>query len=277
MNKLISVDFHADFGCLKKADTNDPVYLTYNILHRPALLGILGAIAGLGGFESPPSKKKRSQKSRSDKEGVPTSHRIGEYYEKLGNLQIGIRPLKHQDGNFPKLVIEYVNGVGYANKDGGTLIVKEQTLLAPSYRCYILFDEDNEAYQTLYENLHKKDAVYLPYLGKNEYSIWWDNWQEYDFEPFTPTEESSFVIHSIFTKNEPVKEGKHRRRAFNPVSVGNFTYFERLPVRYDHQLVQYELDDFAYTDTPLKSNYPVKGLYKLTDEKGNNEIIQLFS
>lgn len=49
-NKLVSFDLKADFGFFKKPDIND-IYLTYNMLHKPALLGILGAIVGLQGFQ----------------------------------------------------------------------------------------------------------------------------------------------------------------------------------------------------------------------------------
>lgn len=45
--RLISFDIQADFGFFKKPDYNDGVLLTYNMLHKPALLGILGAIIGV--------------------------------------------------------------------------------------------------------------------------------------------------------------------------------------------------------------------------------------
>lgn len=48
--KLVSFDLKADFGFFKKPDVNE-VYLTYNMIHKPALLGILGAIVGLQGFQ----------------------------------------------------------------------------------------------------------------------------------------------------------------------------------------------------------------------------------
>ena len=48
--RLISFDIQADFGFFKKPDYNDGVLLTYNMLHKPALLGILGAIIGLRGY-----------------------------------------------------------------------------------------------------------------------------------------------------------------------------------------------------------------------------------
>jgi CRISPR-associated protein Cas5h len=48
--KLVSFDLKADFGFFKKPDINDGLYLTYNMLHKPTLLGILGAIVGLQGY-----------------------------------------------------------------------------------------------------------------------------------------------------------------------------------------------------------------------------------
>ena len=42
--RLISFDIQADFGFFKKPDYNDGVLLTYNMLHKPALLGILPAV-----------------------------------------------------------------------------------------------------------------------------------------------------------------------------------------------------------------------------------------
>ncbi len=277
MENLISVDFHADFGCLKKPDTNDPVYLTYNMLHRPAILGILGAIAGLSGFEKPFARKRRKKKKQPTKERIeePSSVKIGQYYDELKGLKVGVRPLEgHQNGNFEKTLITYVNGVGYANLDGGTLTVTEQTLVAPSYRCYVLFDKDTEVYQTLYAHLRDRDAVFLPYLGKNEFSLWWDNWQEYEFEEFEPGDED-FRIDSIFIKELPVKEGvaQSKSRAYKLQTLGHFVYFEQLPIDYDLEMVQYKLEDFAFTDARLRTDYPVKNLYRLKDA---NEIVQLF-
>jgi CRISPR-associated protein Cas5h len=95
---IISVDFHACFGFLKKPDINEGIYLTYNCLHKPALLGILGAIVGLGGYaQSYPAQP--------------------EYLKKLEKLKIGIQPPRETKGNIQKTVISYNNSVGYANLD----------------------------------------------------------------------------------------------------------------------------------------------------------------
>lgn len=252
-SKIISFDIRADFGFLKKPDTNEPVYLTFNMLHKPALLGILGAILGLEGFQ--------------ENEELPF------YYITLKDLKVGIKPLRDEKGNFQKTTIRYSNSVGYANLDGGTLIIDEQTLIAPSYRCYVLLNKENEVHQMLRKRLINCQAEYLPYMGKNDFSLWWEEVNEWDFEPFQS--DSPFHIDTIFIKEQPVKEGK-TKATFNLTTGwegGSFMYFENLPVAYHTGLFQYEYKPFGYTDWKLEKNYNVNDLYKL---KGNDKIVQLF-
>jgi len=124
MNKLISIDLFADFGMLKKPDTNEPVYLTFNMLHKPALLGIIGAIIGEKGFQK--------------------FGELPDYYKKLKDLKVSIQPLNHENGNYQKTIITYNNTTGMASKEtGGNLMITEQTLIAPAYRCYFLLDFEN--------------------------------------------------------------------------------------------------------------------------------------
>lgn len=268
MDKIVSFDIKADFGFLKKPDTNDPIYLTFNMLHKPALLGILGAILGLQGFSEAKKDKKKGGK-KTEKQTVSQEELLPEYYKQLKNLKVGIKPLNDENGNFEKTIIKYNNGVGYANLDGGNLIVVEQTLIKPNYRCYILLDDNSQ----LYDYLKHFKAEYLPYLGKNDFSLWWDNFTEYQFSLFHS--EDSFQLSSIFIKEENLKEGKKKQAAFNPsrdFSASKFMYFENLPVGYNTDLMQYEYESFAYTNWDLKQNYNVDNLYKLS----SNEIIQLF-
>lgn len=252
-SRIISFNIKADFGFLKKPDTNEPVYLTFNMLHKPALLGILGAILGLEGFQ--------------ENEKLPA------YYQNLKNLKVGIQPLQHEKGNFQKTVIRYNNSVGYANLDGGTLIVDEQTLIAPSYRCYILLNYENEVHKKLRDRLINQKAEFLPYLGKNDFSLWWDEVLEWDYEPFQS--DTSFRIDSIFIKEMPVAEGKVDSTFVlgQDNDRGSFMYFENLPVAYHPELYQYEYKPFAYTDWKLEQKYKVKDLYKL---KENGSIVHLF-
>lgn len=267
MDKIISIDVKADFGFLKKPDTNDPIYLTFNMLHKPALLGILGAILGLQGFSEKKNEKKGKKKTEQP---INQEEHLPEYYKKLKYLKVGIKPLNAENGNFEKTVIKYNNGVGYANLDGGNLIVVEQTLIKPNYRCYVLLDNNSQ----LYEYLKHSKAEYLPYLGKNDFSLWWENFTEYDVQPFDSTTES-FSVKTIFIKSRPVKEGLQEMTDIELLmgKEGNtFMYFENLPVSYNLDLMQYYYQPFSYTDWSLKQTYPVHNLYQLL----NDEIIQLF-
>lgn len=258
MTKLISIDIKADFGMLKKPDTNEPVYLTFNMLHKPALLGIFGAIIGLKGFQ---------------KKGE-----LPEYYNELKNLKIGIQPINHENGNYSKTVIKYNNTTGFASEEkGGNLIIDEQTLIAPAFRCYALLNLDNEHQKKLYDNLKDNKAEYLPYLGKNEFSVWWENFKEYDVNKFDV--ENTFKISSIFIKEESLKDGIKKTYftpKMNPQTKGNtFLYFENLPVSYHEQLFQYEFKSFTFTNWDLKQDFKLPENFPLI-KLNSNEIIQVF-
>jgi|AntAceMinimDraft_17_1070374.scaffolds.fasta_scaffold01176_5 CRISPR-associated protein Cas5h len=258
MRKLISIDIKADFGMLKNPDTNEPVYLTFNMLHKPALLGIFGAIIGLKGFQ---------------KKGE-----LPEYYDKLKNLKIGIQPLNHENGNYSKTIIKYNNTTGFASEEkGGNLIIDEQTLIAPAFRCYVLLNLDNENQKKLYNNLKDNKAEYLPYLGKNEFSVWWENFNNYDFGEFSA--EGIFKISSIFIKEESLKKGI-KKIYFTPKMNFQsqnkfFSYFENLPVSYHKKLFQYEYKNFTFTNWDLKNDFKLPENYPLI-KLSTNEIIQVF-
>lgn len=264
MVTLVSINIKSDFGFLKKPDTNDPIYLTFNMLHKPCLLGILGAIVGEKGFQN---------------YGV-----MPEYYQKLKGIKVSIAPLKengktyHENGNFTKTVIKYNNTTGLASEEeSGNLMITEQTLVAPAFKCWILLNLESEIEAKLFNFLKENKAEYLPYLGKNEFSLWWDNFNEYEYEPFYPSEE--FQINSLFIKEETVKEGKIKAR-FIPgilsMSEKKFIYFERLPIGYiESPLFQYEYKDFAFTNCDLREDYVLPESYPLY-RLSNNEIIQLF-
>ncbi|MDA3780258.1 MAG: hypothetical protein PF487_08610 [Bacteroidales bacterium] len=73
MKNLISFTIKAEKGFFKKPDINDGIYLTYNMLHKPAILGILGEIIGLEGYQ---------------KNGV-----LPKYYQELKDIPVGVKPL----------------------------------------------------------------------------------------------------------------------------------------------------------------------------------------
>jgi CRISPR-associated protein Cas5h len=258
--KLVSIDLRADFGFFKKPDTNEGVLPSYNMLHKPALLGILGAIIGLRGYER--------------KGDLP------EYYQRLRDLPVGIEPLdNHDKGNFQKTIVKYTNTVGYANADGN-LIVEEMMLIRPAYRCYLLLDLANSDQAKLYEYLREGKAEYVPYLGKNEYQAWWldgegnPTFKEYAFGEGKEGEEA-FKINTTIKKsiiggalkpnlarNDP-RSGYSRTQ--RTAKMGTFSYFEKLPVGFNEELFQYELEDYAFTDFKLTSTTSDDHVYFLAE------------
>lgn len=265
MQHLISVDWQATFGFLKKPDINEGIYLTYNLLHKPALLGILGAVAGLGGYGRPDYMR---------------PERILEYRRKLAGVRVAIAPLHADRGNFRKAVIRYTNTVGYAN-DGSTLIVAEQTLIGPAYRTWLLLDDADETQALLLARLRAQQAEYVPYLGKNEFPLWWENVREWEFQPATPTQ--NFVVKSIFRK--PSDEKSQRNTVAGAAASlfgfgevgGSFLYFERLPIGFQQmgKEEQYELAEFILTDFSLLPTNQLLDLYHLhhADEHAYIQLI----
>jgi len=261
--KLISVDLRANFGFLKKPDTNEGIYLTYNCLHKPALLGILGAIVGLGGY---------AQAYSVNRDLLP------DYYRSLKSLKVGIQPLDSEKGNYPKTVISYNNSVGYANLDGGTLIVQEQTLLRPSYRIYLLLELSDNLQLQLYHHLSNNESNFIPYLGKNDFQLWWDSFVEYEYEEgYVPKD--SYRIETLFIKKEgtTIKESVESTRASifdfsDPLTPDFFVYFENLPIEFDEKIKHYRQCNFVYTNKKLNKSYILDGLCFLKKEK---KIIQL--
>lgn len=279
MSILISVDFHADFGFLKKPDTNNPMYFTFNMLHKPALLGILGAIIGEKGFYD----DEKLAKSQGKGKNATSAYERGEkpdYYAKLEHLKIGIQPLNSDKGVYTKATVLYNNGTGMASEEqGGNLPVKEQFLIKPAYKCFILLEKMDDIERKIYEYLKKGWAEYLPYLGKNDFSLWWSDFQEYEAKAIQNTE-SAFKIETIFIKASPAKDGKIRERyniEIGNLSNENFMCFENLPVGYDTHLWQYLYAPFAHTNFTLKPTYVVDDLFSIKPVGRDEQfVIQLF-
>lgn len=161
--EAISFILSGKTACFRKPDVNQYAYFTYNNIHKPALLGILGAIIGLGGYT------KLYEENRALKEGqIGFTDGFPEYYEKLKSLEISIIPLS-TNGYFSKKLQTFNNSVGYASKEeGGNLIVREQWIENPKWQILIKDNGSNE-YIKIKEYLEKGKCAYIPYLGKNDH------------------------------------------------------------------------------------------------------------
>ncbi len=256
MEKLISFDLMADFGFFRKPDTNNTINLSYNILHKPALLGIFGAITGLDGYKE--------------------KGKLPEYYNIFKNLRVGIQPLEHEKGNYQKTNIKYSNTVGYANK-GSNFLTEEMTLVKPQFRIYILINMEDDNQKHLYENISTAKSEYIPYFGKNEFTAWWskDSFREYDFEKSEKID-GEISIKSIFLKNFLVRENSAEPvpNIFSNDEIENpFMYFERLPKDFDLELMQYDLGDFVYSTYNISNGGNMPNLYFLKEENGYVQLL----
>jgi CRISPR-associated protein, Cas5h family len=120
-----------------------------------ALLGLLGAILGLKGY---------NEQGKNDK--------YPEFYEKLNNIKIAIVPLTKYNGIFSKKIQVFNNSVGYASQEqGNNLIIREQWLENPRWKIFINLESKVETnlLEKLEDYLINSKAIYIPYLGKNDH------------------------------------------------------------------------------------------------------------
>lgn len=209
----------------KKPDVNSVHYYTYGHIHKPALVGLFGAVLGYAGY------------SQMDK-----SQPYPEYYQKLGTLQVSILP-NADKGYFAKKIISFNNSVGYASREqGGNLIVKEQWLEYPSWDICVLLD--CEEAKKLAESVIERKCVYIPYLGKNDHLA--DITRAAVVEGQKKEQASS--LDCLFPKQRAQID-------FDADLFGGvenpFKYEEALPIGLDGQTNQYQLEKFVYTNMTL--------------------------
>lgn len=229
----------------KKPEVNAYYYFTYGQIHKVALLGMFGAIAGYDGY----AQKKWTVRKKGDSliEEYP------EFYEKLRNLKISVVP-RNERGYIPKKIQTFNNSVGYAcEEQGGNLIVKEQWLENPIWDIYVLLDcEEAEQIAQMLEN---NKCVYMPYLGKNDHLADIKHVTLLDLETVVlkETEISSMFPKQIGEICLPDDEDE----------IEEFKYEEKLPIRLNGYTNLYEYDTFCYTNLPIRVKEA--NLYK--DEK----------
>jgi len=147
--ETIKFELSGTGASFKKPYINDKINLTYSHIHKIALLGMFGAILGLGGHE---------QKEEDDM--------YPEFYKELKGLKISILPYTPF---IPKTIKNITDTSGFSNK-GETFTTKEQALVNPKWTIYIQKGEINDdLYEKLKEMLLKEWGKYSPYLGKNHY------------------------------------------------------------------------------------------------------------
>lgn len=180
--KVLKFNLSGKFAFFKNEVMND-MYDTYPHIHKPALLGLFGAMLGYNGYA-------QTQKVFGTKEiDFP------EYYEKLKDLKIAIVPkkqsftkvletftnttsmfnrvtvmkpkLKKEDVEENEEKEEKVKGEKTENKVGSNLIVQQFWLENPSWDIYLVIDNDES--KKIEDSVLNYKSVYSLYLGANNH------------------------------------------------------------------------------------------------------------
>ena len=155
--ETIKFDLSSNMAIIRKPDSNE-TYYTYNFPHKIMILGLLGAIIGLNGYNYNLFQKSLGKNVN----GNP------EFYKKLKNLKIAIVPNIGTE-NFSRKIQVFNNSVGYAsNETGNNLVVKEQWIERPCWTIYIL-ENNSEEYSKIKNYLLNRKCEYIPYIGKNDH------------------------------------------------------------------------------------------------------------
>ncbi|MCK9467375.1 MAG: CRISPR-associated protein Cas5 [Candidatus Absconditabacterales bacterium] len=162
---VFSFDLVGDFAMFKKNDANDIIFMTYNFIHKPAILGMIGAIMGYSGYS----------KSGNGKDP--------EYYEKLKDLYISIIP--NYSKPLSKTIVGFNDSSGLSSTDSynnaNTWQVREQILVGDSKKIkYTIFiKKAGELESCIETNIKNGITKYPLYFGKNEFFAHYENYQTY--------------------------------------------------------------------------------------------------
>lgn len=231
----------------KKPEVNTYYSFTFGQIHKVSLLGIFGAILGLGGYGQ------KDWQSKKKKAGI--IEEVPEFYDRLKDLKVAIVP-GNKEGYIPKKIQSFNNSVGYASKEqGGNLIVKEQWLEGPKWDIYILLDSEEAREIATY--IQNNKCVYMPYLGKNDHPA--DLKGAVILELNTVSEEEVFLS-CLF----PKKIGE-LLLADEEDEIQEFKYEEQLPIGLDSWTNLYHYDTFVFTNLEVKNENAV--IYQAEDKK----------
>lgn len=242
---VFSFDIAGDMAFFKKNDVNDMVYTSYNFLHKPAILGIIGAILGLSGYAKSGEDKKEKLHPN--------------FYTNLKDVKIAIFP--HYEKPLKKVITGFNNASCLASKSSGgqgqTWQIREQILVGEPEIRYTVFILDNNSVKdglisNLKQLLKNRESEYPLYFGKNEFFAYHENYQEYEVTPLSNTEASVCSL---------VKTGDENRTVFREVTFEDFdpfektsnegyTIYEHLPYDFDERGF-YKKDMFVLTQREI--------------------------
>lgn len=251
--KAVSFRLSGKTACFRKPDVNQFAYFSYNNIHKPALLGILGSIIGLGGYNQLHYQKellkekikclKGKDKKVLQEKLFKLEEQYPEFYKKLKELKVSIVPLAPH-GYFSKKVQVFNNSVGYASKEmGGNLIVREQWIEDPNWQIVVL-DNGRDEYVRLKEYLVESKSVFVPYLGKNDHPATIDEVKELELSNSL----NGIKISSLFI------EDKCEISKMPPRGELSYFFKEVSPMRLQEEYHFYEYENLIFTNHKIVQN-----------------------
>ena len=245
--EVLKFTLSGETAFFKKPEVNSYFYFTYGQIHKVAILGLFGAIIGLGGYA----------KQYKEKAVYP------EFYEALQDVKIAIIP-QHEKGYIQKKIQKFNNSTGFASQEaGGNLIVKEQWLESPKWDIYLLLDDHPQATR-IADYILKKKSVYNIYLGKNDHFADIKNPLLLPAETIEePSEINSLMLRDSF---EFIKE---EVSILQPIRA-TWRYEESLPVKLTAETNHYQIEKFILTNEKVKMKN-LDNIFKI-----EKEVVQFF-
>lgn len=235
---VFSVDIIGEFAHFAKNDANDLVFVSFNFIHRPVILGMLGASIGLRGY------------GQSETESP-------EYYLELNSLTVAIEPSYHIPLLKGTTVFNNASGLASSSSSQGiTWQKKEQILIGTPefhYTIYIFranYNGSNVVFERLREALKSGETVFPLYFGKNEFFAYHTNYREWLSAPFTDVE--NHTIHSLVEADcvEFQKASFDSFSIFDDQSHDQYTVYEHLPYDFDETGL-YKKKLYLFTERPV--------------------------
>lgn len=241
--EILKFNLSGKTAFFRNNDVNDgDITYSYGHIHKVALMGVLGAVLGLGGHNTAYNQTKGK-------------YIHPEFYEVLKDIKVAICP-KAKYGYFERKKQNMINTCGYSvNKDtkkGQSLMYTEQYIENPSWDIYVdLSSVELDVAEKMKDFIMNHKAVYIPYLGKTNHAA---IISDMEICIGTLSDEKILNLHSMFPFTSSIKK-------YTDIDLeedGIFEYREILPISYSESNCYYKSQLFVYSNRKYKIDDSIK-------------------
>lgn len=180
MKKALKFDLIGKYAFFKNPESNTGTEFSFEHIHKPSLLGVLGCILGMAG-----------------KSNITKEKPLPEYYKELKDIKVAIVPSRPTFYKFKETI---TNTTGFANENS-TQVLTRKVLQDVCWTIYILRDNIQEQYwNELCYLLEKHESKYPLYLGNNSYKAKINN---FEIIKLNNLEDLEYItINSLYKEND---------------------------------------------------------------------------